>query len=150
MLIIWSPLFLKNVLFWKVKNFITVHAKCQGTSRNLGECCSYSGRSTILTLVLYIWSAGKRSQMHQKGSVTPRNSKMLKDSAVPRANVTPSQTTPKTHKNLCLKKTESPASPLASPSPSQHAMVIHKMFGSPEVEVSWDWGCSQLVNQIGM
>lgn len=88
--------------------------------------------------------------MHQKGSVTPRNSKMLKDSSVPRANVTPNQTTPKTHKNLCLKKTESPASPLASPSPSQHAMVIHKMFGSPEVEVSWDWGCSQLVNQIGM
>lgn len=88
--------------------------------------------------------------MLQKGSVAPRNSKMLKDSAVPGANVTPNQTTPKTHKNLCLKKTESPASPLASPSPSQHAMVIHKMFGSPEVEVSWDWGCSQLVNQIGM
>lgn len=87
--------------------------------------------------------------MHQKSSDTPRNSKMLKDTAVPRANDgTPNQTTPKTHKNLSLLKTESPASPLVSP--SQHAMVIHKMFGSPEVEVSWDWGCSQLVNQIGM
>lgn len=44
MLKIWCSLCLKNVLFWQVKNFISVHVKCQGTSRNLGECCSYSGR----------------------------------------------------------------------------------------------------------
>lgn len=45
---------LEKRLVLESEEFHFSHVKCQGTSRNLGECYSYSGGSTILTLVYLI------------------------------------------------------------------------------------------------
>lgn len=47
---------LEKRLVLESEEFHFSHVKCQGTSRNLGECYSYSGGSTILTLVYYVIS----------------------------------------------------------------------------------------------